>query len=129
MHRRNFFAFAAGAAGALATGALADPHDHDHHDHDDWHGHEAWHWRDEHGGWHSDYDRYWHPNYGDWSHRHYIDRDRVWFGLRRRGYSRFYGDPYWFQGRYVVRTYDRWGNLIFVEVDPYTGDYIGVIRF
>ena len=73
-----------------------------------------------------DHDRYWRPEYGQ---RRYVDRDRIFFNLRRRHYSRFIGDPYWFQGRYVVRTYDRWGNVIFVEIDPYSGDFLGVVRF
>ena len=71
------------------------------------------------------HDRYWRQEY-----RHgYVDRDRIFFGLRQHHYSRFIGDPYWFNGRYVVRTYDRRGHIVIVEVDPYTGDVIGVIRF
>jgi len=125
MERRKFFTFAAGSAVALLTAAGAQPWDHHDH-HPDWHGHDPWHWYDDHGHWHSDHDRYWHEGY---EHRHYMDRDFIWGRLRGRGYRRFIGDPYWYQGRYVVRTYDRWGNLIFVEVDPYSGDYIGVVRF
>jgi hypothetical protein len=71
------------------------------------------------------HDRYWRSEY-----RHgYVDRDRIFFGLRQHHYSRFIGDPYWFDGRYVVRTYDRRGHVVIVEVDPYTGDFLGVIRF
>ena len=71
------------------------------------------------------HDRYWRQEY-----RHgYVDRDRVFFGLRQHHYSRFIGDPFWFNDRYVVRTYDRFGHIVMVEVDPYTGDVIGVIRF
>jgi Ni/Co efflux regulator RcnB len=71
------------------------------------------------------HDRYWRQEY-----RHgYVDRDRIFFGLRQHHYGRFIGDPYWFNGRYVVRTYDRFGHVVIVEVDPYTGDVIGVIRF
>jgi Ni/Co efflux regulator RcnB len=71
------------------------------------------------------HDRYWRQEY-----RHgYVDRDRVFFGLRQHHYSRFIGDPDWFNGRYVVRSYDRFGRIVIVEVDPYTGEFIGVIRF
>ena len=49
--------------------------------------------------------------------------------LERKGYTRFIGDPYWFHDRYVVRTYDRWGNVVYVEVDPYSGAFIGEVRF
>jgi hypothetical protein len=58
-----------------------------------------------------------------------MDRDRIFFNLRRHHYNRFIGDPYWYEGRYIVRTYDSWGNVIFVEIDPYTGDFLGVVRF
>jgi hypothetical protein len=71
------------------------------------------------------HDRYWRSEY-----RHgYVDRDRIFFGLRQHHYSRFIGDPYWYHDRYVVRTYNRFGRVVLVEVDPYTGDVIGVIRF
>lgn len=142
MQRRKFFLMAA-ATLAAATGALAEPPHGgpggpgghggpggpggDHHDgHDDWRGRDAWHWRDERGGWHSDHDRYWRSSYGK---RRYVGRDRVFLELRRRHYTRFVGDPYWYQGRYVVRAYDRSGSVVMVEVDPYTAGFLGVIRF
>lgn len=128
MERRKFFAFAAGSIAALATGASAQHwgghDDRGRRDRDDWRGRDAWHWRDDRGDWHNDHDRYWREG-----RRGYVNRDRIFFNLRRRHYSRFNGDPFWYRGRYVVRTYDRWGNLIFVEVDPYTADFIGVVRF
>jgi hypothetical protein len=71
------------------------------------------------------HDRYWRQEY----RRGYIGHDRVFFNLRRHHYNRFIGDPYWYDGRYVVRTYDRYGRVIFVEVNSYTGAFIGVIRF
>jgi hypothetical protein len=144
MERRKFFMLAAGSLAAFATGASARPGDdrgrddhgrddhgrgdrgHDDRGRDDWRGRDPWHWRDDRGAWHGDHDRYWREGYG---RRRYVDRDRVFFNLRRRNYNRFAGDPYWFQGRYLVRTYDRWGNVILVEVDPYTGNFIGVVRF
>lgn len=144
MQRRKFFLMAISSAAALMTGALARPGDRDRdrdrdrggppgdrHDdrgggRDDWSGRQHWNWRDDRGGWHNDRDRYWRKNYGN---RRYIGRDRIFYNLRRRHYSRFVGDPYWFRGRYVVKTFDRRGNMIFVEVNPYTADFIGVIRF
>ena len=145
MERRKFFLMAAASAAAMMTAARAivPDHDHDHgghgdhgHDdhghgghgggHDDWHGRGDRDWRDDRGGWHSDHDRYWRHDYG---RRGYMDRDRIFGNLRRRHYNRFDGDPYWFQGRYIVRSYDRFGSPIFIEIDPYTGDFIGVVRF
>jgi hypothetical protein len=38
------------------------------------------------------------------------------------------GDPYFFHGRYVVRSHDRFGHVVLVQIDPYTGAYIGVTR-
>ena len=78
---------------------------------------------DRRGGGH---DRYWRQEYRE--HR-YVDRDRVFMELRRHHYNRFVGEPYWYQGRYVVRSYDRSGHIVFVEVNPYTGGFLGVIRF
>lgn len=69
-------------------------------------------------------DRYWKPEY-----RGFVARDRVFGELRRHHYTRFAGDPYWFNGRYVVKTYDDRGRLVFVELNPYTGAFIGVVRF
>lgn len=70
------------------------------------------------------HDRYWKPGF-----RAYIGRDRVFFNLRHRGYARFIGDPYFYNGRYVVKTYNRRGKVVYVEVNPYTGVFLGEIRF
>jgi hypothetical protein len=70
------------------------------------------------------HDRYWRPEY-----RGFVAQDRVFSALRGRGYARFNGAPYWFQGRYVVRSFDRYGRPIFIEINPYTGDFVGVVRF
>jgi len=70
------------------------------------------------------HDRYWRHGY-----RGYVRHHVVFRGLRAHRYYRFVGDPYWYQGRYVVRTYDRFGRVVVVEVNPYTGAYIGLIRF
>ena len=38
------------------------------------------------------------------------------------------GDPYFYRGHYVVRSYNRFGHVVFVEINPYTGGFIGEIR-
>ncbi|GAA0548014.1 hypothetical protein FHS83_000940 [Rhizomicrobium palustre] len=77
-----------------------------------------------HNDWGKHRDRYWRPEY-----RGYVARDRIFHELRRHHYNRFDGDPYWYRGRYVVKSFDRRGRRIFVEINPYTGAYIGVVRF
>jgi len=72
------------------------------------------------------HDRYWQPGFRDGA---YVGRDRIFVALRAHHFVRFVGDPYWYQGRYVVKTYNRWGNLVFVEVNPYTGAFIGEVQF
>jgi hypothetical protein len=69
------------------------------------------------------HDRYWKPGF-----RNYVARDRVFVTLRGRGYNRFIGNPYFYQGRYVVRSYNRVGKVVFVEINPYTGGFIGEVR-
>jgi len=138
MKIRNLLLTAAAAAILTTTGAVARPHDRDRdarpdhswaerHDRDGfndaWRGRPGWHWRDG-RGWHGDHDRYWRHGYGP-----YLGRDRFFFELRRAHYNRFNGDPFWYQGYYVIRTYDRLGRPIMVELNPYTGAVIGVIRF
>ena len=82
-------------------------------------------WQDDRGGWHRDHDRYWRPEFRGG----FVARDRIFVDLRRHNYVRFDGDPYWFNGRFVVKTFDRWGRPVIVEVNPYTGAFIGVVRF
>lgn len=132
MKIRAFVLTAAATAILATTGAIADPNDHHPgpgwNDHQrgpgDWNGRPGWHWRDDRGGWHADHDRYWRHGYG-----RYAGHDVFFRTLRFHHYYRWDGDPYWFQGRFVIRTYDRFGRPIFVELNPYTGDFIGVIRF
>jgi hypothetical protein len=130
MNFRQLLLTAAAAAILSTTGAgmaMARPYDGGpgHHDSDRGDRHDG----DRRGGDRHDgdrgHDRYWRSEY-----RHgYVDRDRIFFGLRQHHYSRFIGDPFWFHDRYVVRSYDRFGHVVMVEVDPYTGDVIGVVRF
>ena len=124
MRIKTLLLTAVAAAVLSTTGAgmaMADPYDHSGHHEMDRHGDR--HDGDRRGG---DHDRYWRPEFREHS---YIDRDRVFMELRRHHYNRFVGDPYWYQGRYVVRSYDRFGHVVFVEVNPYTGGFVGVIRF
>jgi hypothetical protein len=53
---------------------------------------------------------------------------RVVFETLRLHNIRYVGNPYFVRGHYVVRSFDRFGRIAFVEVNPYTGAVIGVIR-
>jgi hypothetical protein len=122
MNIKRLLLTAAAAAILATTGAVARDFDRDHrpdrsmaerHDHDGYmdrgvRGH----------------DRYWRDGYRGYAHRNHMFRS-----LREHRYSRFVGEPYWYHGRYVIRTYDRFGRVVLVEVNPYTGGFIGVIRF
>ena len=55
--------------------------------------------------------------------RPFVDRLRVVDALRFHRYA-VVGNPYWVHGRYVVRTHDRFGRLVFVQVDPYSGAFV-----
>lgn len=81
-------------------------------------------WKDNRGTLHNDHDRYWRPEYHST-----VSQDRIFAALRGHGYARFNGAPYWYQGRYVVKSFDRLGRPIFVEINPYTGAFVGVVRF
>lgn len=59
--------------------------------------------------------------------RRYVDRGRVHSVLWARHY-RMIGDPYFLHGRYVVRTHDRFGHVVLVRIDPWTGAFMGVVR-
>lgn len=76
-------------------------------------------------------DRYGHDNrYGhrDWrEHRRFADR-RIVFETLRQHHIRYSGEPYFVRGHYVVRSFDRFGRVSFIEINPYTGGLIGVIR-
>lgn len=56
-------------------------------------------------------------------HRGFVDRLRIADALRFHRY-RMIGDPYFVHGRYVVRTHDRFGRVVFVQVDPYSGAFL-----
>ena len=77
---------------------------------------------DRHGDHHRDWVR--HERF---EHRAYVDRIHLSHGLRFHNY-RMIGDPYFVHGRYVVRTHDRFGRIVFVQVDPYSGRFIREVR-
>jgi hypothetical protein len=56
-------------------------------------------------------------------YRPMVERVRIVDTLRFHRYE-VVGNPYWVHGRYVVRTHDRFGRLIFVQVDPYSGAFV-----
>ena len=57
-----------------------------------------------------------------------IVEHRVVFNQLRGRHIRFTGNPYFVRGHYVVRSFDRFNRVTFVEVNPYTGQIIGFIR-
>ena len=90
----------------------------------DWRGHGDREWQDNKGGWHQDRDRYWRSQYHD---RTFVDQERVFRTLKKRHYNQFEGQPFWFHGRFLVKSFDRRGNVVMIEVNPYTGAYIGLM--
>jgi hypothetical protein len=60
-------------------------------------------------------------------HRPYVARANVYETLRTHRYVGL-GNPYFLHGRYVVHSHDRFGRVVLVEIDPWTGRYIGVVR-
>ena len=92
-------------------------------------------WND-HGGYNdnrgydnADRNSYGHDNrHRDWrEHRRFADR-RIVFETLREHHIRYSGEPYFVRGHYVVRSFDRFGRVSFIEINPYTGGLIGVIR-
>ncbi|MBV9540102.1 MAG: hypothetical protein JO167_02450 [Alphaproteobacteria bacterium] len=72
---------------------------------------------------------YFHSYYGPRHERamRVVDH-RVVFDTLRFHRIRYVGNPYFVRGHYVVRSYDRFGRVVFVEVNPYTGRFIGFVR-
>jgi hypothetical protein len=60
-------------------------------------------------------------------HRPIVERVRIYDTLRFRHY-RGIGDPTFVRGHYVVRTINPFGRTVFVEVDPYSGAFLGEFR-
>jgi hypothetical protein len=59
--------------------------------------------------------------------RPYVAHARVYETLRLHRYVGL-GNPYFFHGRYVVRSHDRFGRTVLVQIDPWTGRFLGVVR-
>ena len=75
-----------------------------------------------------DHDRFGHrERHERFEHRAFVDRVRLEQGLRFHRY-RMIGEPYFVHDRYVVRTHDRFGRIVFVQVDPYSGAFIREVR-
>jgi hypothetical protein len=68
-----------------------------------------------------------HPVIRHEIHRSQMERIRVYDNLRMRHY-RGIGDPFFVHGHYVVRGINRFGRIVFVEVNPRTGAFMGEIR-
>ena len=127
MRIKQFLLTAAAAAILTATGASARDWDRDHRPDRSWserHDHDGYRDRDFRRGDYRGHDRYWRQDYRGFAHR-----DLFYRNLRAHNYHRWDGAPYWYRDRYVIRSYDRFGRPIFVEMNPYTGSFIGVIRF
>ena len=56
-----------------------------------------------------------------------VMRERV-MGTLRLHHFRGIADPVFLRGHYVVKSHDRFGHVVFVEVDPHTGAFIGRFR-
>ena len=59
--------------------------------------------------------------------RPYVDRIRMGEILRVNHYE-VIGEPMFVRGHYVVRTHNRFGHVVFVQIDPYSGAFQGEIR-
>jgi hypothetical protein len=75
---------------------------------------------------HRGHDRGWYRHERMNHYRSYVTRLRVADALRFHHY-RVISDPFFFHGRYVVRSHDRFGRPVLVQVDPYTGAFIRVL--
>ncbi len=75
--------------------------------------------------WDHRFDR--HPIVRHEFHRPIVERVRVYDTLRFHHY-RSVGAPYFVGHHYVVRTVNRFGRPVLVEVNPYTGAFIGEFR-
>lgn len=60
--------------------------------------------------------------------RRFAAHDRIYRELGNR-HIRFSGEPFYMHGRYVVRSWDRFGHASFVAFNPVTGAFIGFVRF
>ena len=63
----------------------------------------------------------------DRAHQPIVVRERVYDSLRLHHY-RGGGDPAFVHGHYLVKSINRFGRVVFVEVDPHTGAFLGEFR-
>jgi hypothetical protein len=68
-----------------------------------------------------------HDPYFNRMHQPIVVRARVFDALRLHHY-RGVADPIFVHGHYVVKSFNRFGRVVFVEVDPYTGAFLGEFR-
>jgi hypothetical protein len=68
-----------------------------------------------------------HDPYFNRARQPIVVRERVFDSLRLHHY-RGIGEPVFVHGHYVVRSINRFGRVVFVEVDPYSGAFLGEIR-
>ncbi len=121
MRIKQLLLTATAAAILTTTGAMARDYNRDHRPNQSWtqrHDNNGYRDRNVRG-----HDRYWREGYRGFAHRDLYHRS-----LRAHHYYRWDGDPYWLHGRFVIRSYDRFGRPVFVELNPYTGSVVGVIR-
>ena len=81
--------------------------------------------------WNHRFDRHSRPVVRHQIHRHVVERVRVFDTLRFHRY-RAIGEPYFLRGHrghYVVRSVNRFGRVVLVDVNPFTGAFIGEFRF
>ena len=75
------------------------------------------------------------PRHDNWNHRDFrhevrhpiVVRERIFDSLRLHHYRGF-GTPTFVRGHYVVKSINRFGRVVFVEVNPYTGVFLGEFR-
>lgn len=60
-------------------------------------------------------------------HRQVVMHDRVVQVLRNHHY-RALANPFFVRGHYVVKSFNHRGRTVFVEVNPYTGAFLGEFR-
>ena len=60
-------------------------------------------------------------------HRSYVARQRVVEVLRTHRYH-VIANPVFLRGHYVVKSFNRFGRVVFVEINPYTGTFLGEFR-
>ena len=115
------FVLAAAALAALTAAGLgsasAQPRDRDFRDY----GRDNGRYEQRHE-WRSD----WRNDWRD-TRRAFIPRHRVYDTLRMHRFVGI-GHPHFMRGQYVVRSYDRFGRIVLVRIDPWTGRFLGVVR-